>query len=140
MLRGAASHGDGGGAPYVRDMAENTDLTVYYDGTCPICGWEIGIYEKMRGASRIHWLDINVASDAQLGPGLDRDEALGKFHVRQQDGELVSGGRAFVEIWSRLNALRWAAKLGRTAPGRWVLERAYRVFLRILPRLRQVLS
>lgn len=121
-------------------MSTTKDLTVYYDGTCPICGWEIAIYEKMRGAERIRWLDIMTADDAALGPGLDRETALGKFHVRDAGGTLVSGGRAFVEIWERLKALRWAARLGRTAPGRWVLERFYRIFLRILPTLRRWLA
>lgn len=114
-----------------------TDLTVYYDGTCPICGWEIDLYAKMRGAERIRWLDITTADAAALGPGLDRETAIGKFHVRDAQGTLVSGGRAFVEIWDRLPALHWAARLGRMAAGRWLLERAYRVFLRILPTLRR---
>ena len=118
-------------------MTDTPDLTVYYDGTCPICGWEIALSAKMRGAERIHWFDLTGASDADLGPGLDGETAKGKFHVRDASGTLVSGGRAFVEIWDRLPALNWAAELGRTAVGRWVLERAYRVFLRILPTLRK---
>lgn len=118
-------------------MNTHTDLTVYYDGSCPICGWEIELYAKMRGGERIHWLDITQADDAALGPGLDRENALGKFHVRDVSGQLVSGGAAFVEIWQRLPALHWAARLGRTRGGAWVLERAYRVFLRMLPRLRR---
>lgn len=118
-------------------MSEKTDLTVYYDGTCPICGWEIDLYAGMRGGDRIHWLDITTADAAALGPGLTREEAIGKFHVRDDAGRLVSGGPAFVEIWDRLPAMRWAARLGRTVAGRWVLERGYRVFLRILPTLRR---
>lgn len=114
-----------------------TDLTVYYDGSCPICGWEIDLYGRMRGAERIHWLDLTTADEAALGPGLTHESAAGKFHVRDAAGRLVSGGAAFVEIWERLPRLRWAAKLGKTALGRWVLERAYRVFLRILPVLRR---
>lgn len=118
-------------------MTRTQDLTVYYDGTCPICGWEIDLYSRMRGGDRINWLDIATASREALGPGLDRETALGKFHVRDATGRLVSGGAAFVEIWQRLPALRWAARFGRTAPGRWTLERAYRLFLRILPTLRR---
>ena len=118
-------------------MTISPDLTVYYDGTCPICGWEIDLYAKMRGAERIHWFDLTGADAAALGPGLTPETAAGKFHVRDAGGRLVSGGQAFVEIWQRLPALRWAASLGRTAAGRWVLERAYRMFLRILPTLRR---
>ena len=118
-------------------MIATTDLTVYYDGSCPICGWEIDLYSRMRGAGRIHWLDLTTADEAMLGPGLTHETAKGKFHVRDATGRLVSGGAAFVEIWDRLDAMGWAARLGRTGPGRWVLERAYRVFLRILPTLRR---
>lgn len=113
------------------------DLRVYFDGTCPICSWEIGLYSRMRGAERIEWVDLTTAPDEMLGPDLDREDAMGKFHVRDASGRLVSGGAAFVEIWSRLPSLNWAARLGRTAVGRWMLERAYRVFLRILPWLRR---
>jgi len=118
-------------------MTASTDLTVYYDGSCPICGWEIDLYSKMRGAGRIHWLDLTTADDEALGPGLSHETAAGKFHVRDGSGRLVSGGAAFVEIWDRLDAMGWAARLGRTRVGRWLLERAYRVFLRILPTLRR---
>jgi len=118
-------------------MTISPDLTVYYDGTCPICGWEIDLYAKMRGAERIHWFDLTGADAAALGPGLTPETAAGRFHVRDAGGRLVSGGQAFVEIWQRLPALHWAASLGRTAAGRWVLERAYRMFLRILPTLRR---
>ncbi len=121
-------------------MSEKPDLTVYYDGSCPICGWEIDLYAKMRGAERIHWFDITREDTAALGPGLDLPTATGKFHVRDATGTLVSGGKAFVEIWSRLPALNWAAKLGRTRVGVWILERFYRIFLRILPRLRRVMG
>lgn len=118
-------------------MTERPDLTVYYDGSCPLCGWEIDLYARMRGADRIRWLDLTAADDAALGPGLTRESATGKFHVRDATGRLVSGGPAFVEIWDRLDAMGWAARLGRTGPGRWLLERAYRVFLRLLPTLRR---
>ncbi len=124
----------------LRPMKTPPDLTVYYDGTCPICGWEIDLYNRMRGAERIHWFDLTGADAASLGPGLTPETAAGKFHVRDAAGTLVSGGRAFVEIWARLPALHWAARLGRTAVGHWVLERAYRVFLRILPALRRVMG
>ena len=116
-------------------MTAPKDLTVYYDGSCPICGWEIDLYARMRGAGRIHWLDLTTADEAMLGPDLTHETAKGKFHVRDASGRLVSGGAAFVEIWDRLDAMGWAARLGRTGPGRWILERAYRVFLRILPTL-----
>ena len=119
-------------------MQTGKTLTVYYDGTCPICHWEIGLYAGMKGGERISWLDIWTISESELGVGLTRPEALGKFHARLMDRRLVQGGAAFVEIWSLLHAMRWAAKLGRTAIGRRVQEVAYRVFLRVLPLLRRI--
>lgn len=117
-------------------MTETEPLTVYYDGECPICTWEIGMYSRMRGGDAIRWVDASDPA-SPLGADLPRDQALGKFHARTPEGQLVAGGQAFVLIWARLKSMRWAARLGRTKAGVWVLERAYRFFLRVLPWLRR---
>jgi hypothetical protein len=43
-------------------------LTVYYDGSCPICSREIGFYRARPGADGFDW--VNVAGDGAevLGP------------------------------------------------------------------------
>ena len=72
-------------------------LTVYHDGSCPVCRLEIGHFRSQPGAARIDFIDVSPP-DVDPGPDLPRDKAMGRFHVRLPNGELRSGGAAFVEI------------------------------------------
>ena len=73
------------------------DLTVYFDGSCPLCRAEIGHYRKQRGAETIAFVDVSDA-DVPLACGIDRDAAMARFHVRESDGRLLSGAEAFTRI------------------------------------------
>jgi predicted DCC family thiol-disulfide oxidoreductase YuxK len=55
------------------------------------------------------------------------------MHVRRADGTLVEGAAAFVEMWARVPALAWLARLCRLPGMPPVVEAAYRVFLAVRP-------
>ncbi|MEM6388089.1 MAG: DUF393 domain-containing protein [Pseudomonadota bacterium] len=110
------------------------DLTVYYDGACPLCTAEISHYETREGADRLCFVNV-AAAQSDAGPGLDRDAALKRFHVRKADGTLISGAAAFIEIWRVLPGWRWLARFARVPGVPWLLERAYRIFLPVRPGL-----
>jgi demethoxyubiquinone hydroxylase (CLK1/Coq7/Cat5 family) len=96
-----------------------------------VCSREIAVYRRQPGAERCEWVDASICDEASLGPGLDRARALERLHVRRPDGTLVSGARGFAAMWS---ALPRTAALGRFAsagPMPWLLEGAYRGFLRV---------
>jgi len=107
--------------------------TVYYDGGCPLCSREIATYRRLEGADGLRWVDITTASAQELGGDLSREQALSRFHVRDEQGRLVSGAAGFVAIWRRLPGLRWLAWLAARPPVSWLLEPAYRGFLRLRP-------
>lgn len=114
------------------------ELTVFFDGACPLCRREIGWYRRRRGAQRIAWVDVSTVPGETVAPGLCMADALARFHVQLPDGEFVSGGRAFAELWASLPALKWAGHLFRT---RWLvplLEAGYRGFLPVRPYLQRV--
>lgn len=106
--------------------------TVYYDGACPLCSREIGTYRRLRGADDVCWIDVS-RQGTPLGPDLTREAALARFHVRMDDGSLVSGAAAFVLLWASFPALRWLAAVAGRPPVSWALEPAYRLFLRLRP-------
>lgn len=116
------------------ETAKPHDLTVYYDGACPLCTAEIGHYETREGADRVCFVNI-AETHADAGDNLDRDAALKRFHVRKADGTLLSGAAAFIEIWRTLPGWRWLARLARLPGVPWLLEVAYRLFLPIRPGL-----
>ena len=108
-------------------------LSVYFDGGCPLCRAEIAAYQRLQGADRLRWLNLESCSVEELGPGLDRQAALKRMHVRRPDGKLVDGAAAFVEIWSVLPAWAWLARIARIPGMVAVMEVGYRIFLALRP-------
>jgi predicted DCC family thiol-disulfide oxidoreductase YuxK len=105
--------------------------TVYYDGACPICTREIAQYRKARGAECLAFVDASAAASGTLGPGLSREAALARLHLRRADGSLVSGAAAFAELWRHLPGLAWVGRLAAAPLVLPALELGYRAFLRI---------
>ncbi|GGK49387.1 thiol-disulfide oxidoreductase DCC family protein [Salinarimonas ramus] len=110
------------------------DLTVYYDGACPLCRAEIGHYTRCEGAERIAFVDVSSES-ADPGPDLSREAALARFHVRDAHGTLASGGAGFAALWRTLPRWRVAGRLAALPGVRTLLELAYRGFLPLRPAL-----
>jgi len=103
--------------------------TVYFDGGCPVCSREIAMYRKQPGANAVQWVDVAQCDAPALGADLTRDAAMARMHVRCADGSLVSGARAFTELWRALPRWAWAGRLLGRGPGLWLLEGGYRFFL-----------
>ena len=118
---------------------QKPELTVYYDGGCPLCTMEIGHYQGQAGAQKICFLDVSKAGE-MAAPDLPRDKALARFHVRDASGALESGAAAFVRIWLVLPKWRWAARLSTLPGALCVMERAYRGFLPLRPFLARMLG
>ena len=114
-------------------MPEDQPLTVFYDGACPLCAREIAFYRRRRGSDQICWLDVSTSDDGEIAPGLSKDQALARFHVRDGDGKLIAGGRAFAEVWAALPQFRILGNLFRIQPLARALDRAYSVFLKVRP-------
>ena len=114
------------------------DLTVYYDGACPLCRAEISMYKTQDGAEEIAFVDITQTSD--LGRDLDPEDAASRFHVRRSDGSLVSGAEGFVEVWYRMRGWRWLAAMAQIPGVLWIMEGAYRLFLPVRPFLARKLG
>lgn len=122
-------------------MAHNDTLTVFFDGSCPLCTREIGFYQRRRGAEQISWIDVSAgdhAEQAEVAPGLTRRAAMARFHVMPADGRIISGGRAFAEILARLPAFSLIGRILRRRPFVWLLDGAYELFLPLRPRLQRL--
>ncbi len=119
-------------------MTENTP-TVYYDGSCPLCRREIAFYQGRAGAEDIAWVDVSAArGNADVAPGLSKCDALARFHVRDETGRLISGGRAFAVLWRALPGFRWAGRLFLLPPLSWVIDPLYDLFLKLRPALQRL--
>jgi 3-demethoxyubiquinol 3-hydroxylase len=111
-------------------------LTVLYDGACPLCRREIAHLQGLApraGEGALCFVDIS-GGDAVAAPA-ERAALLARFHVQRADGSRVSGAAAFVEMWGRLPGWRWLARLAQLPGMPWLMEGAYRAFLRVRPAL-----
>ncbi len=113
-------------------VLKNSNATVYFDGSCPLCKAEIDYYRRKDTASVISFVDISQP-DAIMPEGVDQQHAMERFHVRASDGRILSGAAAFVEVWARLPKWRWVARAASLPGALAVLELGYRMFLPVRP-------
>ncbi len=106
-------------------------VTVWFDGDCPLCLREIALMRRLDRRGAIAF--VNVAGDG--GCPIDRAELLARFHAQEAGGPMVSGAAAFAALWRAIPVLAPLGHLARAPALLWVLERAYRGFLRVRPRL-----
>jgi predicted DCC family thiol-disulfide oxidoreductase YuxK len=109
------------------------DLTVFFDGGCPLCRSEIGLYRNGAGAERVAFVDVAAADAGNVAEGLDKTSALARFHVQTADGQLHSGAAGFTQLWLALPGWRWLGRITMLPGIRTVAEFAYRGFLVVRP-------
>ena len=107
-------------------------LTVWFDGACPLCLREITLMRRLDRRGAIDFIDIGAEGAAcPIDPAL----LLARFHAREADGPLLDGAAAFAAMWRAIPALSPLGHIARFPPFLWLLERAYRGFLRLRPRV-----
>ena len=112
-------------------------LTVFFDGSCPLCRAEIGYYRRRDQAGALCFVDVSETGAPTPG-GITQQRAMERFHVRARDGRVLSGAAAFVEVWTHLPKWRWAARAASLPGALAVLELGYRIFLPVRPFIARV--
>ena len=114
-------------------------LTVLYDGACPLCRREIahvkGLAEK-QSACGLAFVDIS--EPGVCGSSDEQATLLARFHVQRADGSRLSGAQAFVAMWSQLPGWRVLAAIARIPGMMTVMELSYRMFLKIRPGMQSI--
>jgi predicted DCC family thiol-disulfide oxidoreductase YuxK len=111
-------------------------LTVMFDGACPLCRREIGLYQSLVPLEPVSWLD--VSGDKAGFKVADQARYVARFHVRLPDGRVLSGAAAFVALWLSMPGWRWLGRLGRLPGVTPILELVYRSFLHLRPILQHL--
>ena len=110
-----------------------TQVTVWYDGACPLCRREIGLMQRLGRKGAINFFD--ATSSLRFRP-IDRADLLERFHA-QENSVMLTGAAAFAAMWRSIPIL---TPLGLAARLAWVLVvlmRGYRLFLQVGPRLQR---
>ncbi len=110
------------------------NLIVWYDGVCPLCVREIALMRRLDSAGRINFVD---AANPTASCPLDRTLLLARFHA-SEGGVILSGAAAFAAMWRAIPLLRPLGLIARNPIILALLENAYRLFLRIRPRLQRM--
>ena len=112
---------------------------VLYDGSCPLCRREIAFYQQQEAAQttlqthqKIQWVDVSGPA-AQVPASYTQAQLMARFHVQNQQGQVLSGAAAFVYLWSLLPGWRYLSYVAKIPGMLTVLELTYRFFLRFRP-------
>lgn len=91
----------------------------------------------MRRLDRRHAIRFVDVSSGEAACPIDRAELLARFHARE-DGRVMSGAAAFAAMWRAIPLLRPLGLAARNPLVLAGLERLYRGFLRVRPRLQRL--
>lgn len=114
-----------------------TNVTLWYDGACPLCRREIALMRRLDRHRRVTFIDLTGAAPPACP--LDPAEMLARFHAREGD-RLLSGAAAFAAVWRVLPLLRPLGLAAQWPPLMRLLERLYLRFLKVRPRLQRLLA
>ena len=109
-------------------------LTVFFDGSCPLCRSEIAFYQKKQSIGQLKFVDVSNAQ-TNFPAGLDQISAMARFHVLSKEEGLLSGARAFSELWWRMPGWRAAGYLTSLPGAGFLFEGVYRFFLIFRPQI-----
>jgi predicted DCC family thiol-disulfide oxidoreductase YuxK len=96
-------------------MSVMDDVTVCYDGSCPLCRESVARVQAVYRGRRIRWVPYQdlAASDPELAKRLGSRDFASALHVIDDDGSVRSGADAILRIAEIVPRLRLFARLGR---------------------------
>lgn len=77
-------------------------LTVYYDGSCPLCRAEINTIREVAPEGALTFIDCSVPGfddAAAHHEGVSQDDMMQALHVRDSAGHWFKGVDAFVQLY-----------------------------------------
>ena len=110
----------------------NETLKVFFDGSCPLCRSEISLYRNKKSSAPLEFVDVSVAQ-ANYPTGLSRKTAMARFHVHSKERGLISGARAFSELWKRIPGWKTLGHVTSLPGVGLFFEGVYRLFLVLRP-------
>jgi predicted DCC family thiol-disulfide oxidoreductase YuxK len=111
------------------DPTPPRELTLLYDGECPLCSREVEMLRRRDRRGAIEWIDI-AAPDFDAGRfGLDHATVMARIHGVLPDGTVIEGMEVFRRAYAAVG-LGWVmAPSGWPVVGR-LFDAAYGWFAR----------
>jgi predicted DCC family thiol-disulfide oxidoreductase YuxK len=103
------------------------ELTLYYDGQCPLCVAEIEFLQSRSTKDQLAFVDVTQTGFEAAGHNISCDAAMAQIHGRTADGQVLVGVPVFAAAYklARLPVLAWVLSRAWLMP---VLQPAYVFF------------
>jgi predicted DCC family thiol-disulfide oxidoreductase YuxK len=93
----------------MKDKIKN--ITVFYDGNCPLCNWEISHLKQRDSDKHINFENIHCEQFAAKYPTLNKQNLDDILHVQQSNGQFQTGIDATYLLWDTVGLGKWLAPL-----------------------------
>ena len=102
-------------------------LTLFYDGSCPLCQAEILFLSRRNQAGLLDFVDVHSAQFDSESIGISCAQALAAMYAQYDNGTLIQGAAVFPEAYRRANLpfLAWMFSRKSLQPA---LQVGYRFF------------
>ena len=103
------------------------ELTLYYDGKCPLCVAEVEFLQSRATKDQLAFVDVTQAGFEAAGHNISCEAAMAQIHGRTADGQVLVGVPVFATAYklARLPFLAWLLSRSWLTP---VLQPAYVLF------------
>lgn len=108
------------------------DITVYYDGECPLCRREIALYKGLNCSADIDYVDIEATKFNCNDLSLKKKQLKSRFHIKT-NGRFLNGGYAFAELWKHFPTLKILNVIFSGRLMGYFLDKIYNIFLIFRP-------
>jgi len=103
------------------------ELTLYYDGQCPLCVAEVAFLQSRNATGKLAFVDITQTGFAQADHDISCEAAMAQIHGRTADGHVLVGVPVFAAAYklAKLPVIAWLLSRRWLMP---VLQPAYILF------------
>lgn len=103
------------------------ELTLYYDGQCPLCVAEIDFLQSRNAQGQLAFVDVTQTGFKAAGHNISCEAAMAQIHGRTADGQVLVGVPVFANAYrlAKLPVLAWLLSRSWLMP---VLQPAYVLF------------
>jgi len=124
--------------PLKLPMGENESgakLTVWFDGACPLCCWEMELMKRLDRRGAINFVDLESEN---VDCPVTKAELIARLHARE-NGRLLAGASAFAAVWRAIPRLRPLGLLARVPILLALLDVGYVAYLKLRPTLQRLI-
>lgn len=80
-------------------MSITPELTLYYDGQCPLCQAEIHFLQSRNGEGKLDFVDVTQTNFETSAHRISCEAAMAQIHGRLASGQVLVGVPVFAQAY-----------------------------------------